>query len=321
MQTKVVIFQFVVLGYLLSISQCKLLSQVVQTTDTQNETSQVSSDESKPPCQYTPIVFIHGLSTNCTLQEPLMTQISDMMNNSVYYSCVEIGNGNETSWYTPLFDQTKEACQKLMDHPVYSKEKVNIIGYSQGGLIARALVETCPAIKFRKLITFGTPHGGIAAVRDCQNDTACLEWNEQVRATVYTKYTQQHLAPAGYFRDYTQLPAYYKYSSFLPYINNEKGDAAMKYLQKSRLLALEHFRMFMFTRDRIVYPKESAWFANFNEKGRLVLLQDQELYKKDWLGMRALTESNRATYYSIEGAHMEFTQDYLEENLLPLLID
>lgn len=86
-------------------------------------------------------------------------------------------------------------------------------------------------------------------------------------------------------------------------------------------MALEHFRMFMWLNDHVVYPKESEWFGIFDENGNLVKLQDQEQYKQDWLGLRTLTESNRTSFLTIEGDHMDIESWFVEENVIPLLID
>ena len=80
------------------------------------------------------------------------------------------------------------------------------------------------------------------------------------------------MAPAEYFRVFNDISDYLKKSIFLPYINNELDQKQAIY--KQRITALEHFRMFMWTDDEVVYPRESAWFGELDENGNLVYLQD-----------------------------------------------
>ena len=61
-----------------------------------------------------------------------------------------------------------------------------------------------------------------------------------------------------------------KYSSFLPYINNEKTEKNPQY--KQRLTELEHFRMLKWVDDTTVFPKESEWFGVFDPSGNIVNL-------------------------------------------------
>ena len=51
-----------------------------------------------------------------------------------------------------------------MVHPKFADaDEFNVIGFSQGGLIARYIAEACPMKgKVRNMITVGTPNMGIA---------------------------------------------------------------------------------------------------------------------------------------------------------------
>lgn len=56
------------------------------------------------------------------------------------------------------------------------------------------------------------------------------------------------------------MKKYLEDSVFLPYVNNEKGDAADMLARKTRFAALNGLMPVMFTEDSVVYPKESEWF-------------------------------------------------------------
>lgn len=68
----------------------------------------------------------------------------------------------------------------------------------------------------------------------------------------------------------------------------------------------------MWLDDYVVYPKESEWFGVYDENGYIVNLQDQDQYKEDWLGLKILTESNRTSFLTIEGGHMNIESSYVQ---------
>ena len=48
-------------------------------------------------------------------------------------------------------------------------------------------------------------------------------------------------------------------------------------------------------------------------------LREQELYKEDYIGLRALDEAGKITFLEKDGKHMEFDAAYAEEYLSPVL--
>jgi triacylglycerol esterase/lipase EstA (alpha/beta hydrolase family) len=61
--------------------------------------------------------------------------------------------------------QYEHACQTLTDDPVFSEaEEVYMIGVSQGGLIARAITQKCDSVNVKKLVSWGSPNGGVSAL-------------------------------------------------------------------------------------------------------------------------------------------------------------
>lgn len=56
--------------------------------------------------------------------------IADLMNNTAYTKCVEVGTGKLSSWFMDMPTQVKLACDGIKADPVFSTQPVNIIGYS-----------------------------------------------------------------------------------------------------------------------------------------------------------------------------------------------
>ena len=54
---------------------------------------------------------------------------------------------------------------------------------------------------------------------------------------------------------------------------------------RTNLASLDLFVMYRFTEDTMVVPRDSTWFSVY-EGTELVPLQDQKLFKEDWIGLR-----------------------------------
>ena len=101
---------------------------------------------------------------------------------------------------------------------------------------------------------------GVDAIPSCFTGPLCNIINSVARELVYLPIVQQHFGPAGYFRNVQNMDQYLKSSVFLPYANNEEGDASVEASQKRRFEDLNGLLLMMFNEDSVVYPKESEWF-------------------------------------------------------------
>jgi palmitoyl-protein thioesterase len=117
-----------------------------------------------------------------------------------------------------------------------SQLEINLIGVSQGGLMARSILEDCdisPNTKIRNLMTVGTPNMGVSQVpgKNCQTTLGtkkgkfdiCHMGTALLDALVFSPGFQNTLAPAGYYRNPAKLEQYKSGSTFLASLNNEVG--------------------------------------------------------------------------------------------------
>lgn len=177
------------------------------------------------------------------------------------------------------------SCEKVAKNKHFQGE-FNVIGLSQGGLLARYIVESCEMPgKVRNMVTLGGPHMGVDAVPHCFEGAICDAVNFVIKRLVYLAIAQDWIAPAGYFRDVGNYDGYVKGSVFLPPLNNEfakpgegaQDDAAKK--RKDRFSALNGAMLVMFTEDTMIYPKETAHFQSLDKEGKKVLsLKEMDFY-------------------------------------------
>lgn len=169
-----------------------------------------------------PTAVFHGLGDSCFY--PGMYEFTNNIANltGANAHCVEIGWGSVTSIFENFETQAEDACNSVLKMADFQGE-FNVLGLSQGGLIARHIAERCPIQgKVRNLITLGGPNMGVAATPHCFTGIFCEMINYIVDNLVYFAAIQDFIGPAGYFRDPNDLENYLANSVFLPYLNNEK---------------------------------------------------------------------------------------------------
>ena len=45
-----------------------------------------------------------------------------------------------------------------------------------------------------------------------------------------------------------------------------------------------------FTKDRMIHPRETAWFQELDQNGNVIDLENTKLYKEDLIGLKTLRE-------------------------------
>lgn len=250
-----------------------------------------------------------------------LQSIGELLNDTI---------GNTTTYYirldeSPSADRTatfwgnvtlqvQKVCDDLASHPILSRAPaINALGFSQGGQFLRAYIERCNNPRVESLVTFGSQHNGISEFQECAgNDWLCQTWRGVLKGNAWGSFSQSRLVPAQYYRDPEDLDDYIEYSNFLADINNERKVKNDTY--KENMKKLGKFAMFMFADDTTVVPKESAFFSEVNTTSKAVKkLQERDLYREDWIGLRFLDEERRLDFRIAEGGHMQLSDDILTD--------
>jgi len=76
-----------------------------------------------------------------------------------------------------------------------------------------------------------------------------------------------------------------------------------------------------FEKDTVIDPPESEWFWFYGDDGKtLVELKDQDIYKKDLIGLKKLNDTGLVQYVSLPGDHLQFTESDIDTYFIPNLI-
>ncbi len=262
-----------------------------------------------------PLVIWHGLGDNYAADG--LNSVVDLAAETVPGLFTYIVRLNEdpkedskATFFGNLTEQVDTVCKELAEHPKLSTAPaIDAIGFSQGGQFMRAYVERCNNPPVRNLLTFGSQHNGIIAYQTCGPfDYLCKAAGLLLRSGTWTEYVQSHLVPAQYYRDPLEMENYLEHSNFLADINNERRLKNQTY--KENLEKLENFVMYVFSEDTTVIPKESSWFGELNAT-ESIPLRNMTIYEEDWLGLKKLDLEGKLTFKTLEGRHMEFSDEAL----------
>ena len=132
----------------------------------------------------------------------------------------------------------------------------------------------------------------------------------------FMDFVQNILVQAQYWHDPLHFQTYVEKSLFIAEINNEKAVKNESY--SVNLASLENFVMVKHNQDSMVEPRESSHFE-FYVPGQADVLQplrETPLYTEDRIGLKALDESGRLHFLTVEGNHLEFSRDWFIQEIV-----
>ncbi len=232
-----------------------------------------------------PTILVHGIGGDSSDLNDLNFAIS---NEGIDAYSLQIGNGKLDSIIWNMNDQCKYLNRSIASLNL-NAERINMIGISQGGLLARCYVERFAHVNKRvnSLITYGSPHMGIFT------EFISIPWFE-------------------YWKDPYHYQEYLKKNDFLVYINNEKDHQDME-LYKSNLLSLNHFLIVWSHIDDVIFPVESSKFEFYNislaeerKELRIVTLNQTKEYLNDVLGLREMHKTKKLDRVEYPCKHEQF---------------
>ncbi|KAJ1502084.1 hypothetical protein HMI55_003067, partial [Coelomomyces lativittatus] len=152
-------------------------------------------------------VLWHGMGDNSCSQG--MNTLKKLLETSVscsFVHSIQIGKDIEEDQRASIFGdiktQLETVCSSLSRIPQL-KYGFNAIGFSQGGLFLRALVQQCTELNVHTLMTFGAPHQGITDLPPsfCSEHTiACNLLKRLIESAVYSQKVQHSIVQATYFK-------------------------------------------------------------------------------------------------------------------------
>lgn len=163
-------------------------------------------------------------------------------------------------------------------------------------------METCD-IEVDIFYTMGSPHTGVSGLFFCsarQNvfvNLLCEIGNFFLDLLSHNWALQQFIGPASLLNPWNED------SSSHWFISRLNNGITIDQERKRKLTSVNQLALYMYEKDKVVIPKESAWFWMPDSTGKIVPLRDTALYKEDWIGLRQLDEEGRLHFYSSDVPH------------------
>ena len=262
-----------------------------------------------------PVAIIHGFYDSCdSAYFPSLVNLLKY-NLGDYVACIETGPGSD-SLSNSIQKQAEKACNEIKNNEKFHKE-FSVLSISQGGLIGRYLVQKCEMPgKVKKLVSFGGPMMGTSKVPFCLEGVVCFIINSLVDYFVYGKSIQKNIGPAGYYRTAAHIEDYKNSNSFLLSLNNEvKKDEE----GKKRFEQLESLMLIGFKNDKMISPKETAEFAEYDKNFNLIPMNKTRVYTENLFGLKTLDEQKKIHVHYLDGEHTEFEFDDVLRYAVPYL--
>lgn len=279
-------------------------------------------EESNTLCmavRFRPVVFVHGLGD--VFNGPGMSMLTNSVKSEFHWIRIfsaEPGGGL-FSMAKPFPSMVEDFVKQIQSIPSL-KDGFNLVGYSQGGLIARAYVEKYNDPPVYNLISLHGPQSGISMCPGGQ-----LMGTVQRIAALPCEYAMHWalVTPHDYWRgrDFQGVHSketYLSWNTYLQDINNEGVKFNQTY--RDNMLKLNRYVLVKALQDSVVIPNESEWhgYYEWGNFDKILKMEETEEYKEDRIGLKTLNEQGRILKLTTNGPHVRTTREFWIEELNPL---
>lgn len=243
---------------------------------------------------YKPVFLLHGILTGEESMQLIVDEIKKAHPGTIVYTTDRFSGWSslENAWH-----QVQEFGNDLVNISQQHPEGIHLVGYSQGGLIGRVVLETYANHNVKTFISLSSPQAG-------QYGSAFLHLIfpnlvEKSAFELFYSRVGQHTSVGNYWNDPHHQELYYKYSAFLPFANNEKLTANSTQF-RDNLLKLDKMILIGGPDDGVITPWESSHFGFFNHENNVVPMKSRRIYVEDRIGLQTLDKMNKLKLLTFE---------------------
>ncbi|CAH3034600.1 unnamed protein product [Porites lobata] len=266
---------------------------------------------------YKPVIIIHGILDHASDMGDLATFITQAHPGT---KITLIKLYEELESFTPLWKQVPNMTEVVRSVMREAKDGVHIIGFSQGGITARAILETMDDHNVDSFISLSSPQMGQ------YGDTSYLKpylppaARKDLYLFFYTNYFQNKFSLANYWNDPYHEDKNYEYNVFLPVVNNNNASKFFNVTDgkrfKDNFLRIKNLVLIGGPDDGVITPWQSSQFCFYNMNLTVVDMTKQQIYLEDTFGLRSLDERgslHRYTFSGVNHTHWHGTKKVFEE--------
>ncbi|XP_017107347.2 lysosomal thioesterase PPT2 homolog [Drosophila bipectinata] len=265
---------------------------------------------------YRPVVILHGILSGAESMTMLVQEILEAHPGTIVYNCDKF-NG----WYSleNAWRQVDQIRDYLHEVGKLHPEGIIVLGYSQGGLLARAAIQSLPDHNVKTFISLSSPQAG-------QYGTSFLHliFPDLAAKTAFELFYSrvgQHTSVGGYWNDPHKQELYMKYSEFLPLINNEKQTSNSTSF-KMGMVRLNKLVMIGGPNDDVITPWQSSHFSYYDENLDVIPFTKRKFFTADSIGVKTLQEAGKLIIVIKPNVHhlaWHRRKDVIHEVILPYL--
>ncbi|XP_071525830.1 lysosomal thioesterase PPT2-A isoform X1 [Panulirus ornatus] len=245
---------------------------------------------------YKPVVIIHGVWDIRFSLNFLANQIREEHPGTEVH-IIDILHGWES--LAPLWYQVKSFYSHILPIMNTSVDGIILIGYSQGGIISRGIVESMDH-NITDFIVLSSPLAG-----QYGDDFLRLIFPQYIKETAYEVFYSrvgQRISVANYWNDPHHQRLYYKYSDYLPYLNNEKKQYYREEYRQN-FMKLRNLVLIGGPDDGVITPWQSSHFGYYDKEENVTEMRDQLFYRYDLFGLRTLDKAGKIKIYEVPGVY------------------
>ncbi|XP_060518204.1 lysosomal thioesterase PPT2 homolog isoform X1 [Cylas formicarius] len=246
---------------------------------------------------YKPVILLHGILTGFESMELIKERIEKNHPGTIVYNIDRFGGWSslDSMWY-----QVNRINENIINITMEHPSGVHLLGYSQGALLARTLLQANPNHSVNNFISLSGPQAGQYGTQFLHLYFPGLAL-ETAFELFYSR-IGQHTSIGNYWNDPYHQPLYFSYSQYLPYVNNEIESTRSNDF-KNALTKLKLLVLIGGPDDDVITPWQSSQFGFYNSNGTVVEFVERDIYKEDKIGLKTLNKDNRLKLVTVPGVN------------------
>ncbi|XP_050294758.1 lysosomal thioesterase PPT2 homolog isoform X1 [Anthonomus grandis grandis] len=250
---------------------------------------------------YKPVILLHGIMTGAESMELIKARIQEKHPGTIIYNIERFGGWSSLD---NLNYQVQQISQDFNNFTLQHPGGIHLLGYSQGALLARTILQANLNHSVHTFISLSGPQAG-------QYGTQFLHlfFPGLALETAYELFYSrvgQHTSVGNYWNDPYHKQLYVEYSQFLPYVNNELLTNSSKQY-KDALTKLKTMVLIGGPDDNVITPWQSSQFGYYDSNGTVIDLMERDIFKDDKIGLKTLYGKKKLKIISVPGInHFEW---------------
>lgn len=261
---------------------------------------------------YKPVFVMHGIfDSPASMQIIKKTILHHQPDTNV--TIIDMFNNFDST--VSMWKQT-EAIRKKYGADFKNPSGVHLIGYSQGGILLRGLIQTTNDHNIHTLSCLSSPlmgEFGIPLIAQKYVPGLTLE----IATEVFYTPEWQEFSVANYWNDPTQHDKFLKDSRYLALLNYPNSTK-----DRDNFIKLKHISLVGGPNDDVILPWGSSHFGFYDADLNVHPMEELDVYQEDTFGLKTLNKLgkiNKFTYKNIFHTSWPKSVKIIEESIIPYL--